>query len=115
MSLELGAIIAIAMAITSTVSDYLRIPQKLKGWFSLGLIIILHVANELLFNAAGFDWRQTLFQGLTAGLASVGIYSTSKNSWEQWRIFRNGSSNGSSNGNGNAPTASTPPDNIPYV
>ena len=111
MSLELGAIIAIAMAITATVSDYLRIPQKLKGWFSLGLIIILHVGNEFLFNTAGFDWRQTLLQAITAGLASVGIYSTSKNSWEQWQIFRNGNNKETDQ----APTTSTPPDNIPYV
>lgn len=105
MSLELGAIIAIALAATSTVSDFLRIPKKLKAWFALGLIILLNMANEAIFNAAVFSWREVLFQSLTAGLAAVGIYSTGKNSWEQWQLFRNGKT----------PPNSSPPDNFPYV
>ncbi len=117
MSLELGAIIAIALALTSTVSDYLRIPKKLRAWFALGLIIVLNMANEAIFNAAAFSWREALFQGLTAGLAAVGIYSTSKNSWEQLQLFRNGNGNKNSNGSGTEQrkTDSPQPDNFPYV
>ncbi len=83
MTLEIGAIIAIALAATATLSDILHIPKKLRAWTALLLIIVLNVGNEWLFFPSTFSWRESLFEGLTAGLAAVGIYSTTKNTREQ--------------------------------
>jgi hypothetical protein len=79
----LGLIIACALAATATLSDLFRIPQKLRGWVAMTMIVGLYMVNQWIYNPA-FDWRTALLEGVTAGLASVGIHSTTKNTFEQW-------------------------------
>ncbi|QRG68494.1 hypothetical protein [Brevibacillus choshinensis] len=83
MGFDLGLIIAFALAATAAISDVLRIPKKLRGWVAVVLIIGLYMVNQWLYSPS-FDWKTALMEGVTAGLASVGIHSSTKNTLEQW-------------------------------
>lgn len=83
MGFDLGLIIAFALAATATLSDILRIPKKLRGWVAVVLIVGLYMVNQWLYSP-NFDWKTALMEGVTAGLASVGIHSSAKNTIEQW-------------------------------
>lgn len=83
MGFDLGLIIAFALASTSTLSDLLRIPKKLRSWVAVVLIVGLYMVNQWLYSPS-FDWKTALMEGVTAGLATVGIHSSSKNTIEQW-------------------------------
>lgn len=83
MGFDLGLIIAFALAATATLSDLLRIPKKLRGWVAVVLIVGLYMVNQWLYSP-GFNWKTALMEGVTAGLASVGIHSSAKNTIEQW-------------------------------
>lgn len=83
MGFDLGLIIAFALAATATLSDFLRIPKKLRGWVAVVLIVGLYTANQWLYSPS-FDWKTALMEGFTAGLATVGIHSSAKNTFEQW-------------------------------
>lgn len=83
MGFDLGLIIAFALAGTATLSDVLRIPKKLRSWVAVVLIVGLYLMNQWLYSPA-FDWKTALLEGLTAGLASVGIHSSAKNTIEQF-------------------------------
>lgn len=83
MGFDLGLIIAFALAATATLSDLLRIPKKLRGWVAVVLIVGLYMVNQWLYSPS-FDWKTALMEGVTAGLASVGIHSSAKNTIEQW-------------------------------
>lgn len=85
MSLDIGAIVAIAMAATSTLSSWLGIPTKLRAWTTLGFILLLKVGYDWLYGPAPFIWKDSLMHGITAGLAAVGIYSTTKNTQQHMR------------------------------
>lgn len=87
MGFDMGMIIALALAASSTLSDWMRIPKKLRCWTALFLIVILHMANQWLYNP-GFHWKTALLEGVTAGVAAVGIHSTAKNSFQQWSASR---------------------------
>lgn len=103
LTLDLGAIIAVSLAITSYVADLLRIPKRLRAWVSLLLIVLLNMGNEWLFAPDTFAWRPALREGIMAGLTAVGIYSTSKNTVQQVTEKLNG--------NGKHPQAPDSPDN----
>ncbi|WP_139492296.1 hypothetical protein [Brevibacillus dissolubilis] len=79
MYIEIGAIIAISLAATATLSDALNIPKKMRSWAAMGLIILLNLANHAFLQAEPFVWQNAFTEGLMAGLAAVGIYSTGKN------------------------------------
>lgn len=83
MGFDLGLIIAFALAATATLSDVLRIPKKLRSWVAVTLIVGLYMVNQWLY-FPGFDWKAALMEGVTAGLASVGIHSSTKNTIEHW-------------------------------
>lgn len=83
----MGLIIALALSASSTLSDWLRIPKKLRGWTAMLMIVALHMANQWLYHP-GFHWKAALLQGITAGAAAVGLHSTAKNSVEQWMDVR---------------------------
>ncbi|MED4583432.1 hypothetical protein [Brevibacillus choshinensis] len=83
MGFDLGLIIAFALAATATLSDLLGIPKKLRGWVAVVLIVGLYMVNQWLYSP-NFDWKAALMEGITAGLASVGIHSSAKNTIEQW-------------------------------
>ncbi|MFD2369188.1 hypothetical protein ACFSO0_04225 [Brevibacillus sp. GCM10020057] len=83
MGFDLGLIIAFALAATATLSDFLRIPKKLRSWVAVVLIVGLYMVNQWLY-APSFDWKTALMEGVTAGLASVGIHSSTKNTIEHW-------------------------------
>lgn len=83
MGFDLGLIIAFSLSATATLSDLLRIPKKLRGWVAVVLIVGLYMANQWLYSP-GFNWKTALMEGVTAGLASVGIHSSAKNTIEQW-------------------------------
>ncbi|MFY0545142.1 hypothetical protein [Brevibacillus sp. H7] len=87
MGFDLGLIIALALSASATLSDYLRIPKKLRGWTAMFLIVALHMINLWLYNPA-FEWKTALLESVTAGAAAVGIHSTAKNSMQQWRDTR---------------------------
>ncbi|WNC15848.1 hypothetical protein [Brevibacillus brevis] len=89
MGFDLGLIIALALAATATLSDVLRIPKKLRSWVAVVLIVGLYLVNQWLY-APGFDWKTALMGGVTAGLATVGIHSSTKNTIEQWTAARSG-------------------------
>ncbi|MDN9011848.1 hypothetical protein [Brevibacillus laterosporus] len=93
MSLDIGAIIAIAMAATSTLSDWLRIPVKLRAWTTLGFILLLKLGYDWLYGPVPFIWKDSLMHGITAGLAAVGIYSTTKNTRQHMQQLKNDWSN----------------------
>ncbi|TPG70937.1 hypothetical protein EEL31_22480 [Brevibacillus laterosporus] len=85
MSLDIGAIVAIAMAATSTLSSWLGIPTKLRAWTTLGFILLLKIGYDWLYGPVPFIWKDSLMHGITAGLAAVGIYSTTKNTQQHMR------------------------------
>lgn len=87
MGFDLGLIIGFALAATATLSDVLRIPKKLRGWVAVILIVGLYMANQWLYSPT-FDWKTALMEGVTAGLASIGIHSSTKNTIEQWTKSR---------------------------
>lgn len=87
MGFDLGLIIAFALAGTATLSDVLRIPKKLRSWVAVVLILGLYMVNQWLYSP-GFDWKIALLEGLTAGLASVGIHSSAKNTLEQFSVSK---------------------------
>ncbi|GAA4722728.1 hypothetical protein [Brevibacillus fulvus] len=99
MTLELGAIIAIALSATSALSSLLRIPKKLRSWTAFLLVIVLNSANDWLFQTT-FDWRTSLLTGISAGLATIGIHSASKNTAQHFQQKK---------------TKQEWDDNIPYV
>jgi|GEM_PF-1243369 len=105
MDLELGAIIAIALSATATLSDILHIPKKLRAWTALFLIILLNLGNEWLFHSP-VQWKAALLESISAGLAAVGIYSTTKNTREQ---FQSGSTPAELSDSGSAAKESLPP------
>lgn len=88
MGFDLGLIIAFALAATATLADVFRIPKKLRSWVAVVLIIGIYMVNQWLY-APDFDWKTALMEGVTAGLATVGIHSTSKNTIEQWTASKN--------------------------
>ncbi|UFJ41261.1 hypothetical protein LOK74_01535 [Brevibacillus humidisoli] len=88
MTLDLAAIVAIALSGTATLSRWLGIPRKLRGWIALLLIVGLHITTEWGLQPDLFNWRTALSEGLAAGLAAIGIYSTNKNTREQWQLYR---------------------------
>ncbi|MEJ8548641.1 hypothetical protein [Brevibacillus borstelensis] len=87
MGFDLGLIIALALAAAASMSDFLHIPKKLRGWVAMVLICSLYVANQWIYNP-GFDWRLALLEGGTAALAAVGIHSTAKNTIQQVSLLR---------------------------
>ncbi|MGN7471819.1 hypothetical protein [Brevibacillus sp. SAFN-007a] len=95
MGFDLGLIIAFALAGTATLSDVLRIPKKLRSWVAVVLIVGLYTANQWLYSP-NFDWKTALMEGVTAGLASVGIHSSAKNTIEQVSNSRNKKNNSQS-------------------
>ncbi|ERM17644.1 hypothetical protein [Brevibacillus laterosporus] len=97
MSLDIGAIIAISMAATSTLSDWLRIPVKLRAWTTLGFILLLKLGYDWLYGPVPFIWKDSLMHGITAGLAAVGIYSTTKNTQQHMNQLKNDWSNNEQN------------------
>ncbi|OAJ72997.1 hypothetical protein AYJ08_01190 [Brevibacillus sp. SKDU10] len=97
MSLDIGAIIAISMAATSTLSDWLRIPVKLRAWTTLGFILLLKLGYDWLYGPVPFIWKDSLMHGITAGLAAVGIYSTTKNTQQHMQQLKNDWSNNEQN------------------
>ncbi|MDF2681262.1 MAG: hypothetical protein K0R47_2452 [Brevibacillus sp.] len=91
MRFDLGLIIAFALAATANLSDLLRIPKKLRGWVAVVLIVGLYMVNQWLYSPS-FNWKTALMEGVTAGLASVGIHSSTKNTIEQWTGKSSGNS-----------------------
>lgn len=87
MGFDLGLIIALALAASANLSDFLRIPEKLRGWIAMLLIVSLYMVNQWLY-APAFDWKTAFLQGGTAALAAVGIHSTAKNTMQQFTLFR---------------------------
>ncbi|MBG9775809.1 hypothetical protein [Brevibacillus laterosporus] len=99
MSLDIGAIVAIAMAATSTLSTWLGIPVKLRAWTTLGFILLLKLGYDWLYGPVPFIWKDSLMHGITAGLAAVGIYSTTKNTHQHVRSLKNETINNEPNTN----------------
>ncbi|GED54861.1 MULTISPECIES: hypothetical protein [Brevibacillus] len=87
MGFDLGLIIALALAAAASMSDFLRIPKKLRGWVAMVLILGLYMVNQWIYST-GFDWRIALLEGGTAALAAVGIHSTAKNTMQQVTLLR---------------------------
>lgn len=81
--IEIGAIIAIAMAVTPFLSDWLHIPKKLRSWVALALIVVLNVVNALLLGDG--DIYQAVILGIEQGVVAVGLYSGGKNTIEYVR------------------------------
>lgn len=105
MDMELGVIIALAIGGTSRLSTWLNIPRKLRAWITMLLIVLLHAGSEWLLNPQ-MEWHDTLLNGLGAGLLAVGLYSTGKNTYQQWMQTRNGQQK---------PNGNSSSDNFPMV
>ncbi len=75
--LEISLIVALAMSITPFLSDRLNIPRKLRGWATILIVVILNVANSLVFGDQQII--EAIRIGIEGGAVSVGIYSTGKN------------------------------------
>lgn len=78
--IEIGIIIAIGMSITPAISNFLKIPKKLRAWTSLLIIIILNIINTLVFGDQ--QLLEAIKIGIESGVIAVGIYSTGKNTTE---------------------------------
>ncbi|TCS83546.1 hypothetical protein [Tepidibacillus fermentans] len=78
--IDIGIIIAMAISLTPIISEKLHIHKKMRAWTALVLIVLLNIANTILFgDHAVID---AIRQGIRDGVVAIGIYSTGKNTME---------------------------------
>lgn len=78
--MEIGLIMAVSMALTPILTSWMHWPQKLRGLFTVALVVVLNIVNVYAFGNG--DWLGAGKDGLIAGLMAIGIYSAGKNTYQ---------------------------------